>query len=478
MPEAPLVLNVGYRTVSLPDFVEPPFEPGQPFDMTEAARELHGSDALIAALVGGLGSAKTYTLAHEAGFLGFSNLGCVGIVVEPRHNDHLETFIPALELMLEESGLEPGRDWVHLEQKGMVHVLGGRGRGGFSLYLRSGDHPERIVGTNAAFALIDEPARMKREVLDRCIQRVRDHRAGRKAIRLFGTPDPGSWFAKFAANPDLPDVHVVRARTLDNPFQNNAYVALVRATMSSLMAEAMLEGKSVSLAGTAYRCFKGENWNPNDREISGNLRQLSYDSDLPLVLCVDNNHMPLAACLAQEVRGDLCQFDEVSIHGGWWEGLANAVFAKCNGKAPPAIVLAGDPYLRQQVSDKPNDWGVFGAIQAALEKLFPTTRFEIECAKGAPAVVTRLECHNALLCNAEGKRRLFVDPRCRETILDYQEVQCDADGGILKTGPGADKMRTHWSDAIGYFIAQRYPLEASIWRPDPVIVSMDLHGRS
>jgi len=72
----------------------------------------------------------------------------------------------------------------------------------------------------------------------------------------------------------------------------------------------------------------------------------------------------------------------------------------------------------------------------------------------------RVNAMNALLCNYHGERRLLVAPQCRELIKDFERV-CwtgDAHGNLLGNIDKSDPMRSHVSDALGYFVAQEFAL--------------------
>jgi len=59
---------------------------------------------------------------------------------------------------------------------------------------------------------------------------------------------------------------------------------------------------------------------------------------------------------------------------------------------------------------------------------------------------------------------LLIDPRCRELIRDLEQVlwKSDGFGNLGKELDKSDWRRTHTSDALGYMIADRFPMRASI----------------
>ena len=69
-----------------------------------------------------------------------------------------------------------------------------------------------------------------------------------------------------------------------------------------------------------------------------------------------------------------------------------------------------------------------------------------------PAVRDRVTAVNSRLRNAQGDARLFVDPRCKELIADFEQVAYREDS--LQIDKERDRRRTHLSDALGYLIWQ------------------------
>lgn len=60
---------------------------------------------------------------------------------------------------------------------------------------------------------------------------------------------------------------------------------------------------------------------------------------------------------------------------------------------------------------------------------------------------------NAKLRNASGKVGLLVSPKCKELILDFEEVTYKS--GTTVIDKERDLKRTHLSDALGYLIWQQ-----------------------
>src|ERR1700727_909321 len=72
--------------------------------------------------------------------------------------------------------------------------------------------------------------------------------------------------------------------------------------------------------------------------------------------------------------------------------------------------------------------------------------------KANPPVRDRVSLVNARLRNARDEVRLFVDPKCRELIEDFEQVSYQEDS--TQIDKDRDGKRTHLSDALGYLIWQ------------------------
>jgi hypothetical protein len=69
-----------------------------------------------------------------------------------------------------------------------------------------------------------------------------------------------------------------------------------------------------------------------------------------------------------------------------------------------------------------------------------------------PAIRDRVMEMNAKLRNANGDVLMYVDPKCKELIADFEQVAYREDS--TQIDKERDRKRTHLSDALGYLIWQ------------------------
>ena len=80
-----------------------------------------------------------------------------------------------------------------------------------------------------------------------------------------------------------------------------------------------------------------------------------------------------------------------------------------------------------------------------------------------PTIKARVNAVNAMVCSHSGQRRLLIDPKCRELIKDFERVcwKSDPHGNLQADLDKSDPMRTHVSDAVGYWVVWEHPLRAT-----------------
>jgi hypothetical protein len=64
-----------------------------------------------------------------------------------------------------------------------------------------------------------------------------------------------------------------------------------------------------------------------------------------------------------------------------------------------------------------------------------------------------------MLCDAMGRIRVVVDPRCRELRSDFLKVSWQRGAEGFALDKKSDPKRTHMSDALGCFIYRDYKLD-------------------
>ena len=84
--------------------------------------------------------------------------------------------------------------------------------------------------------------------------------------------------------------------------------------------------------------------------------------------------------------------------------------------------------------------------------------FKVRSPKTNPAVKDAIAAVNSRLCNTNGERKLFIDPKCKYTIESFNKFSFKP-GTRVPDKPGGDKDFSHMFDALKYAVWQLFPLQ-------------------
>jgi hypothetical protein len=178
-------------------------------------------------------SGKTRGATHKALELGYVNQGLVGIYVMPNYGLVETVAVQTFKEVLEEYDIP----YTYNQKKYELIV-----DNIFKVIFRSAEETEKIVGINAAWAIIDEPGLMDEQILKKVQARLRHPKASRIQLVLVGTPEGLGWFYEFCRRED---VKVIRAKTTDNVFLPDDYVDQLRKSFTDQEIEAYINGEFI-----------------------------------------------------------------------------------------------------------------------------------------------------------------------------------------------------------------------------------------
>ncbi len=341
-----------------------------------------------------------------------------------------------------------------------THVI--RLSNGSTIGLKSADSGRRkFQGTSRHWIWLDEecPEAIYRE----CRARIVDV-AGRLWMTL--TPLRGeAYLRRFVSEPSASSrVGVFYASTRENARSCGGSIPddeieTFAEQLSDSEMHCRIEGRFQLLEGRAYPSF--------DRSLHA-AENLEADARRELLWSWDFNVTPLCTLLAQRDGNRLLVFDEVVLDGLHGHTTDEAVrsfldryaYRSAQHGAPNSrkratftngISLYGDySGMARSHRGHGNDYEI---IRRALEMSdWPRASVHV---RPNPPVRERVQGVERLLTNAEDGPRLLISPRCRHLIEDLEQVCWDAHGQLDKK---RDSRRTHSSDALGYLVAECFPL--------------------
>lgn len=233
-------------------------------------------------------------------------------------------------------------------------------------------------------------------------------------------------------------------------------LAEARASMDARSYEQEYEASFLTLTGAVYCEF----------DANKHARNVVYDPGLPLVFCFDFNVKPGAAVVVQEqtlppwddVNGTpqvtTCVVDEVHIED---DSTTPRVCAKLAEKYPAhkrEVFVYGDPSGNQRrTSATSTDWD---QVRDYLGQKFHDVRMRVGLA--APSVIDSVNSVNTRLSKADGMVRFAINGAlAEETKKDLEGVVWDPEKTEREMFKD-DMLRTHWSDALRYYIHEKHPL--------------------
>lgn len=319
---------------------------------------------------------------------------------------------------------------------------------GSTLYVLGMDKPQRAEGLQWDGGVIDESCDQKPGVFNRTF------------LPTFSWRDAWCWRI------GVPKRYGVGAVDFKEFFDNGAQRSFTWPSEGVLTAEAIAFARE----SLDERDFN-EQYRASWEDVSGQVfhafddvlnvsDQVSYDKDRSVCVGSDFNVDPMAWTIGHSCDdGRVVIFDELFIH---------------NTNTQRALDV-----LHQKYSQHEGGWEFYGDATGRARKTSAATSDYVQIKNDErfkrkavfypgknPSIVDRFAACNAMFCNAAGKRRVIIHPRCTNLIRDlksrtYREGTREPDDyGDLG----------HITDGLGYWLHRRYPV-----RLDGAIIAPRVH---
>lgn len=326
------------------------------------------------------------------------------------------------------------------------------------------DAPDRIEGSNRLQGIIgDEFASWKPDAWEVHISPALSDRGldiPGWAI-LFGVPEGRNHFyrlseaAQHGGDPEWSYHHWPSWEVLDP-----AEVEKARSRMDERTFQQELGAQFLDQRGRAYYAFRRED----------HVRPTQYNPELPLHICFDWNVDPGVALVIQEQDMDddavygteptSVVLDEVWIRDSNTQKVCDALKSKwANRHRHGSVYLYGDAagHSRSTQGIAGSDWFL---VERELGKVWQRGHWDRRLfkrvPKANPPVRSRINVTNTRIRTADGLFHVAVDPACTRLIADLEGVVRTSAGEIDKK---KDPALTHLSDALGYYLFQRFAVK-------------------
>jgi hypothetical protein len=193
-------------------------------------------------------------------------------------------------------------------------------------------------------------------------------------------------------------------------------------------------------------------------DAARHVRKVEYRPDLPLVFTLDFNVSPGAAVAIQEqtIDGEQC----TAVVWEHYRADDNTAARMCEAFRNRFAGHKGEVYVygdvggnQRHTNSDSTDW------QVVMADLRQTFNAKLRVGKSAPSIVDSVNAVCSRLLTMTGKVHLVVDPSCAHTIKDFEGVVWDDRPGAERKIDKSDGRRTHWVDAIRYYVHERHPIQ-------------------
>lgn len=319
---------------------------------------------------------------------------------------------------------------------------------GSQIWLKGGNALDNVLGESLDLLIIDEYQSQDEEIFG-LLRPMLSDRSGESW--LIGTPRGHNHFYRMfqKGNPlskhFTEDWKAYQITTLMAAIAGTGLdpkeITDARRDMSKTHFEQEYEASFEAMVGLVYDAFDDE---LNVREYFWDAnRDQALDSH-PLLVGMDFNVSPMTATLA--VMPDAQHLfiqSEIYENNSNTERVAQKIRKIADGRADTRVFVYPD------ASGKNRNTASTNTNFAILESY----GFKIMADNSNPRVEDRVNEVNALLENANGDRRLIINPSCERLIESLKSHAYD-DRGVPDKKSGFD----HITDALGYLVHQEFPI--------------------
>ena len=307
---------------------------------------------------------------------------------------------------------------------------------GSSIELKGTENAMALRGRSLSGVVLDEAAFMDRDVW---AEVIRPALADKQGWALFiSTPDgTASWFYDmwcFCGEAERDDWHRWSFTTIEGGNVAPEEVEAARGQLDERTFRQEFEASFENLTGLVAVSFDDDNI---DKEVQ--------DFHLmPLLIGLDFNVDPMAGICAVKHEDNLYVFDEIMLTGGatTWD-FAEEVIRRYG--VDRRVIACPDPTGSARKTS-----GVGVTDQTILRR----NGFTVMSPKSPWKVRDKITAVNTALLDANGNRRTFIHPRCKELIKALRTLTYAPNTGMPNKNLGVD----HAFDAFGYLCLQQFNL--------------------
>lgn len=309
------------------------------------------------------------------------------------------------------------------------------------IIFRPVDDYERLRGTNLAWFGLDELTYTAEEAWLRLEGRLRDPKASRLCGFAAWTPKGFDWVYRRFLERRVDGYDLTFAQPYENKHLLDKvpdYYERLKRSYDGRFFEQEVLGKYLNVSdGQVYHSF--------DR--AGNVAQTHIEPLLPLRWALDFNVDPMCSVIAQVREGVVHVVDEIVMSRATTPEVCGE-FLNRYPRHEGGVLIYGDASGSHRQTTGHSDYEM---VKQALGRS-GHKQVSYRVPRSNPDVRERVNLVNAMLRSAGEERRVLVHPKCRELILDLEQVAYKPGSAVIDKDK--DARRTHLTDALGYLIWQ------------------------
>jgi hypothetical protein len=303
---------------------------------------------------------------------------------------------------------------------------------GSSIALKGAEKPDNLRGRSLDFVVMDEFADMRKEAW---FEVIRPSLSDRQGGALFiGTPKGRNHFydlwGKGVDYDDGWSSH--QYTTLEGGNVPSAEIESAKADLDERTFQQEYEAKFVNYSGIIYYGFQ--------REES----VARHTDDIGVIhVGMDFNIDPMSAVLMSRHGDTLHVFDEIVLFGSNTDEMVDEIRQRYGRQS--RVIIYPDPASRQRKTS------AGGRTDLSI---LQNAGFEVRAKTSHSQIRDRINAVNARLLSSDGKRRLYVDPKCKK-VIESLERHTYKEGTSQPEKDGFD----HMNDALGYAVDYLFPIK-------------------
>ena len=293
---------------------------------------------------------------------------------------------------------------------------------GSSIELKGTENAMALRGRSLSGVVLDEAAFMSSEVW---FEVIRPALADKQGWALFiSTPDgTASWFYDLWCYTTIQGGNVPKDE-----------IEAARAQLDERTFRQEFEASFENLTGLVAVSFGDENISEKAKDIS----------IAPVLLGVDFNVDPMSGICAVKDGENLYVFDEIMLTGGatTWD-FAEEVTRRYGVER--RVIACPDPTGGARKTS---------GVGATDHSILRRSGFNVSSPKAPWKIRDKITAVNTALLDANGDRRTFIHPRCKQLIKSLRTLTYAPNTGLPNKNLGVD----HAFDAFGYLCLQQFNL--------------------